>query len=151
MADIKDKWPWPVNVGVLGTYPEEVKALQRGGEKNLDASPLARAEPQKFLTPLRSSDNLRMGEPGVPLEVSDQITIPFTHVVIRRFLKKARRRGAILFDDAVDSEPLGDAPEERRAQMRKMLARERALLEILDRYNALAEDVYMRLLAQSKG
>lgn len=151
MADIKDKWPWPVNVANLGVHPEEVKALQRRVEKNPDASPLAQAEPSKFLTPVRSSDNLRVGEPLVPHEVADAPAVPFTHVVIRRFLKKARRKGAVLFDDAVESERLEDLPEGRREQMRGMLARERAMLEILDRYNALAEDVYMRMLAQSKG
>lgn len=151
MADINSKWPWPANVGLLGTHPEEVKALQRRVEKNPDASPLAAAEPSKFLTPARSSDNLRVGEPAAPLEVAESTTFTFTHVVIRRFLKKARRRGAVLFDEAVESEPLVDVPENRREQMRGMLARERALLEILDRYNGLAEDVYMRLLAGAKG
>ncbi|MFO0727425.1 MAG: hypothetical protein U1E65_26850 [Myxococcota bacterium] len=151
MADIKTKWPWPTNVGGLGTFPEEVKALQRRVEKNPDASPLAEIAPARLLTPIRSSDNLRMGEPAAPVEIQDARTVALSHVVIRRFLRKARRKGAVLFDEAVESERLEDVPENRRDQMRMMLVRESALLEILDRYNSLAEDVYMRLLAGSKG
>jgi hypothetical protein len=92
-----------------------------------------------------------MGEPLAPGDVADPTTPTLTHVVIRRFLRRARRKGAVLFDEAVDTERLGELPENRRDQMRTMLARERAMLELLDRYNALAEDVYMRLLAGSKG
>jgi hypothetical protein len=151
MADIRDKWPWPTNVNFLGTHPEEMKALQRRVEKNPDASPMPDLAPLRLLTPQRSSDNLRMGEPLAPGDVADPTTPTLTHVVIRRFLRRARRKGAVLFDEAVDTERLGELPENRRDQMRTMLARERAMLELLDRYNALAEDVYMRLLAGSKG
>ncbi|MCC7384747.1 MAG: hypothetical protein IT384_23055 [Deltaproteobacteria bacterium] len=151
MADIRDKWPFPANVGLLGTYPEEVKALQRSPEKNPDAAPMPQVAPLRFLSPLKSSEDLRMGEPDSPIQLPENGTIIFTHVVIRRFLKKARRRGVVLFDDAVESEPLIDTPENRRDQMKAMLARERALLELLDRYNALAEGVYAQLLAGAKG
>jgi len=151
MADIRDKWPWPTNVNFLGTHPEEMKALQRRVEKNPDASPMPDLAPLRLLTPQRSSDNLRMGEPLAPGDVADPTPPTLTHVVIRRFLRRARRKGAVLFDEAVDTERLGELPENRRDQMRTMLARERAMLELLDRYNALAEDVYMRLLAGSKG
>lgn len=151
MADIRNKWPFPVNAGVLGTYADEVKALQRRIEKNPDAAPMPEVAPTRLLTPLRSSDNLRIGEPHAPLSTDAGGAITFTHVVIRRFLKKARRRGSVLFDEAAENEPLVDVPENRREQMRTMLARERALLEILDRYNGLAEDVYNRLLAGAKG
>jgi hypothetical protein len=128
-----------------------MKALQRRVEKNPDASPMPDLAPLRLLTPQRSSDNLRMGEPLAPGDVADPTTPTLTHVVIRRFLRRARRKGAVLFDEAVDTERLGELPENRRDQMRTMLARERAMLELLDRYNALAEDVYMRLLAGSKG
>jgi hypothetical protein len=128
-----------------------MKALQRRVEKNPDASPMPELAPLRLLTPQRSSDNLRMGEPLAPGDVADPTTTTLTHVVIRRFLRRARRKGAVLFDEAVDTERLGELPENRRDQMRTMLARERAMLELLDRYNALAEDVYMRLLAGSKG
>jgi len=151
MADIRDKWPFPANAGIMGTYPEEMKALQRRIEKNPDAAPMPEVAPTRLLTPQRSSDNLRMGGPKAPLSTTDAGTVTFTHVVVRRFLKKARRKGAVLFDEAADGEPLDDVPENRREQMRTMLARERALLEILDRYNSLAEDVYNRLLASAKG
>jgi len=152
MADIRDKWPFPVNAGVLGTYADEMKALQRRVEKNPDAAPMPEVAPTRLLTPLRSSDNLRIGEPRAPFDVAgDAGAVTLTHVVVRRFLKKARRRGSILFDEATESEPLVDVPENRREQMRTMLARERALLEILDRYNGLAEDVYNRLPAGVKG
>ena len=65
--------------------------------------------------------------------------------------EEARRQAAVLFEETVEEDDLGDLPKGRRQQMRAMLMRERALLELLDRYNGLAEDVYMRLLAGAKG
>lgn len=152
MADINSKWPWPQNIGTLGTFPEEVKALQKRVEKNLDASPLAEVAPTKLLTPARSSDNLRMGEPEILQELNaDAGPMTLTHVVFRRVLMKAKRKGVLRFDEAVDAEGLDELPSTRRDQMRSMLSREKAMLEILDRYNGLAEAVYMRLLSESKG
>jgi hypothetical protein len=150
MADIKDKWPWPASIGNIGMYPEEMKALRKV-EKNPDASPMPELAPTKLLTPLQSSDNLRMGEPALPAALAEATSIPLTHVVFRRVLAKARRKGAVLFEEAVEKEDLADLPADRRQQMRTMLARERAMLELLDHYNGLAEDVYMRLIATAKG
>lgn len=154
MAEIRSKWPWPRDAALLGTHPEEVKALRQRIEKNPAASPMPDLAPARLLSPSRTSDSLRMGGPSVA-DVDggpDALGGTLTHVVFRRILTKARRRAAVAFDEAVDSEPIdGDAPSGRREQMKAMIARERAMLEIFDRYNALAEDVYMRLLATSKG
>jgi hypothetical protein len=151
MADINRKWPWPQNVGVLGTFPEEMKALQRGVEKNPDAAPMPEIAPTKLLTPEYGSDQLRMGDQAVPQEIAETAVPTLNHVVFRRVLMKARRKGVLRFGEAVEEENLDDLPPSRREQMRSMLARESAMLEILERYNALAEAVYMRLLSESKG
>jgi len=152
MPDLKTKWPWPTNVGLVGTHPEEVKALRGRIEKNPQASPMPELAPTNLLTPNRSSESLRMG--GPPLENDPSRNAPsfkLTHVVFRKVLSRARRQSAVLFDDAVDAAALTNQPSGRREQMRRMLSREQRMLEILDRYNGLAEDVYMRLLASSKG
>jgi hypothetical protein len=151
MADINKHWPWPANVGVLGTFPEEVKALQKNVERNPDASPMPEAAPTRLLTPNASSDTLRMGGNYVPPEIAESTAIPLTHVVFRRLLLKSKRKGVLKFDAAIETEDLEDMPNTRRDQMRSMLARESSMLEILERYNALAESVYMRLLSESKG
>ncbi len=152
MADIKAKWPWPANAGLVGTYPDEVKALQRRIEKNPQASPMPELAPTNFLTPNRNSEALRMGGPPIEDDPStDATAFRLTHVVFRKVLSRARRQSAVLFDDAVQDAPLSGQPAARREQMQRMLRREQKMLEILDRYNGLAEDVYMRLLASSKG
>ncbi|MBI2378526.1 MAG: hypothetical protein HYV07_31295 [Deltaproteobacteria bacterium] len=149
---VREKWPFPVNLGgEIGTTAEEVKALHKGLEKNPYASPLPEVAPVNFLTPIRSSEDLRFGEQDVPLAASDGRTATLTHVVLRRVLSKARRQGAVLFDEAVESKAYQGLPEGRQQQMKTLLSRERAMLEMLDRYNGLAEGVYMRLLATSKG
>lgn len=157
MADINRRWPWPHNVGILGTYPEEVKALQRAPEKNPDASPLPDLAPSRLLTPNRSSDNIRMGEADVAkLSVivdggeASRVT-SMIHVVFRRLLLRTRRRGILLFDDAVETGNLDDVATSRRDQMKSMLAREHAMLDLVARYNSLAEALYNRLLSESKG
>jgi hypothetical protein len=150
MAEIKGKWPWPQNVGVLGTFPEEVKEGQKL-EKNPEAAPMPDIAPTRLLAPKKSSDNLRMGEPAIVVDQAEVQNLPLTHVVIRRVLYKRKNRGWSLFANAVDDEELADLPQTRRAQMRAMLKRESAMLELLERYNLLAEDVYNRLLANSKG
>ena len=151
VADIKQKWPWPANVGVLGTYPEEVKARARL-EKNPDASPMPAAAPGKLLTPKQSSDDLRMGEPA-PFnpDPAEMMALDLNHVVLRRILMKRKRKSWGLFGDAVEAEGLDDLPGTRRDQMKAMLRREEAMLRLLDRYNGMAEAVYSRLLAESKG
>jgi hypothetical protein len=151
MADINNKWPWPANIGTLGTFAEEVKALQKRVERNPDAAPMPEVAPTTLLTPQRSSDNLRMGEPTYLSETQETAPAVLTHVAFRRILVKAKRRGVIRFDEAVETEDLAELPTSRREQMRSMLARERAMLDILARYNDLAESVYMRLLSESKG
>lgn len=151
MADINNKWPWAVGVGTLGTFPEEMKALQRRVEKNPDASPMPEVAPTKLLTPQRSSDNLRMGEPTYLSDTQEVSPAVLTHVAFRRILFKSRRKGVLFFDESVETEDLEDLPTTRRDQMRSMLARERAMLDIIGRYNELAEAVYTRLLSESKG
>ena len=150
MANINSKWPWPNNVGVLGTHPEEIKALQKL-EKNPEASPLPEAAPTAFLDPTTSSESLRVGTPRAPREVEVPGNFIPLHVVLRRLLMKRKRAAWGLFDSAVEEEDLGDLPSSRRDQMRAMLRRERAMLDMLSRYNELAEDVYARLLSESKG
>lgn len=151
MADINNKWPWPAAIGNLGTFPEEVKALQKRVEKNPDAAPMPEVAPTKLLTPQRSSDNLRMGEPSYLSDTHEIAPAVLTHVAFRKILFKSRRKGVLKFDEAVETEDLEDLPNTRREQMRSMLARERAMLEIIGRYNELAEQVYTRLLSESKG
>ena len=149
---VREKWPFPVNIsGEIGTTAEEVKALNKGLEKNPYASPMPEAAPVNFLAPVRSSEDLRFGEQEVPLAASDGRTATLTHVVLRRVLSKARRKGAVLFDEAVEAKGFPGLPEGRHAQMKALLSRERAMLDMLDKYNGLAEDVYMRLLATAKG
>ncbi len=151
MADIKQKWPWPANVGVLGTYPDEVQG-QRKLEKDMAASPMPELAPERLLTPKRSSDNLRMGEPtAVYPEGQEPVQLALTHVVLRRLLLKRRRAGWNLFEESVEDEALEDLPGSRRDQMRAMLKRESAMLQLLERYNALAEMVYSRLIGEAKG
>ena len=152
MVNTGGKWPWPRNVGLLGTHADEVRALRTRLEKNPDASPMPELGPSRLLSPNRSSDNLRIGEPAEANRATAEAAgFTLTHVVFRRFLSQARRRSAVLFDEAVEDAPLEGLPAGRREQMRSMLAREQAMLELLDRYNGLAEDVYMRLLAGAKG
>ncbi|MCS6760548.1 MAG: hypothetical protein MO852_17665 [Candidatus Devosia euplotis] len=151
MADIKQKWPWPANVGTLETFPEEVHE-QKKLEKNPAASPMPELAPEQLLTPKRSSDNLRMGEPAtVYPEGQAPVALTLTHVVLRRVLLKRRRRGWLLFGEAVEDEELDDLPSSRRDQMRAMLRRENAMLQLLERYNGLAEMVYSRLIGEAKG
>lgn len=151
MADIKQKWPWPANVGTLGTYPEEVHG-QKKLEKDPAASPMPAAAPERLLTPKRSSDNLRMGEPSAVFpEGQEPVQLALTHVVLRRLLMKRRRRGWEMFGESVEDESLDDLPNSRRDQMRAMLRRENAMLQLLERYNGLAEMVYSRLIGEAKG
>ena len=151
MADIKQRWPWPANVGNLGTFPEEVRQLQKL-EKNPDAAPMPQVAPSRLLSPKRSSDNLRMGDPKpISEDPYDAAQLELTHVVLRRLLTRRRRGGWTSFADAVEEEDLDGLPGARREQMRAMLKREQAMLDLLDRYNAMAEMVYTRLLSESKG
>lgn len=151
MADIKQKWPWPANVGVLGTYPEEVHG-QKKLEKDPAASPMPALAPERLLTPKRSSDNLRMGEPApVYPEGMEPVQLALTHVVLRRLLMKRKKVGWGLFEESVEEEALEELPGSRRDQMRAMLKRENAMLQLLERYNTLAEMVYSRLIGEAKG
>src|SRR5262245_38867824 len=138
MANINNKWPWPNNVGVLGTFAEEIKALQKL-ERNPEASPLAEAEPTAFLDPTTSSEHLRVGTPRSP---KGDVDVPGNfiplHVLVRRLLMRRRRAAWGLFDEAVESEDLNGLPTSRREQMRAMLKRESAMLEMIARYNELA-------------
>ena len=151
MAEIKDKWPWPAKVGLLGTYPEEVKARNRL-EQNPDASPMPAAAPGRLLAPKKSSDNLRMGEPApFDNDPAEMMALDLNHVVLRRILMKRKRKSWSMFGEAVEEEALDDLPNTRRDQMKAMLRREDAMLRLIERYNGMAEQVYARLLAESKG
>lgn len=149
---VDDKWPWPSALGgVHGTYAEEIRALQKL-EKNPNASPMPDLAPGRLLDPKRSSDDLRFGEPArVEAEDAPGGYFPLSHVVLRRLRLKRGRAGWRTFAHAVETEDLGDLPENRRAQMQGMRRREEAMLDLVERYNALAEAVYGQLLSESKG
>lgn len=152
MADINSRWPWPANrQGQLGTYADEVRQL-RQLEKNFDASPAPDVAPGQLLDPQKSSDHLRMGAPAPisddPYE-ADQIAL--FHVIFRRLLGRRKKPGWILFENAVEEEELSELPDARRQQMRAMLQREGAMLQLIGEYNGLAEEVYARILSESKG
>lgn len=149
--EINRKWPWPSSVGgVHGTYAEEIKALQKL-ERNPSASPMPALAPTQLLAPKRTSDNLRFGEPARP-EGDDAVgLLPLSHVVLRRLRLKRERAGWRLFARAVDTERFDALPGNRRDQMRGMRRREEAMLDLVERYNGLAEAVYGQLLSESKG
>ncbi len=151
MAEIQQKWPWPRNVGTLGTFPEEVHAQKRL-EKNPDAAPMPQVAPTNLLEAKRSSDSLRIGDPHPISEDPFEATqLELNHVVLRRLLMKRGRTGWRSFADAVEDQDLKGLPGARRDQMRVMLRRESAMLDLLDQYNGMAEMVYARLLSESKG
>ena len=150
MTEINKKWPWPGNIGPLGTYAEEVKTLTRL-ERNPEAAPMPQAEPTAFLTPASHSESLRMG-PAAWSEVGDAaIPLPPSFVVFRRVLRKRKSRSWAVFEDSVLESDLGPVPDDRREQMKALLHQERAMLEVLERYSDLADAVYSRILAESKG
>ncbi len=146
------KWPWPsATGGVHGTYPEEIKALQKL-EKNPNAAPMPAAAPTRLLNPHRSSDSLRFGQPSAAeLEDAAVAGLPLSHVVLRRLRLKRARAGWRAFSAAVDEERFEALPDNRREQMRGMRRREDAMLDLVERYNRLAEGVYGQLLSESKG
>lgn len=151
MAEIGQKWPWPQNVGAIGTFPEEVRQAQQL-EKNPDAAPMPQVAPTNLLEAKRSSDNLRIGDPNpISDDPFEATQLELNHVVLRRLLMKRRAEGWTRFSDAVEGEDLSGLPGARRDQMRVMLKRENAMLEMLERYNHMAEMVYARLLSDAKG
>lgn len=148
---VNNQWPWPSSVGgVHGTYPDEIKALQKL-EKNPEASPMPAAAPTQLLTPARSSENLRFAETNVEGEETIPAFTTLSHVVLRRLRLKRARAGWRSFSAAVDTEPFEELPENRRDQMRGMRRREEGMLDLVERYNRLAEGVYGQLLSESKG
>jgi hypothetical protein len=149
--DVKNKWPWPTATGgVHGTYAEEIKELQKL-EKNPSASPMPALAPTNLLAPKRNSETLRFGEPP-PVDTEDATGIlTLSHVVLRRVRLKRERAGWQMFSRAVETERLDDLPSNRREQMRGMRRREDAMLDLVERYNGLAEAVYGQLLSESKG
>lgn len=152
MADINSRWPWPANrQGQIGTYADEVHQL-RQLEKNPDASPAPHVAPGQRLDPKKSSDHLRMGSPApVSDDPFEAAQIALYHVIFRRLLHRRRKAGWTMFESAVEDEELPDLPETRRQQMRAMLRREWAMLDLIGEYNGLAEEVYAKLLSESKG
>lgn len=150
MAEIRSKWPWPQNIGPLGTYAEEVRAPKL--ERDPEAAPMPAAAPVSFLSPAGSSEQLRVGEPPAfsadPTEI-EQLSL--RHVVFRRVLARRKGTGWQQLERAVDTQPLTGLPEPRRDQMRAMLRREQAMLQILERYNGMAEQVYAVMLSEAKG
>lgn len=152
MARINGNWPWPADVSLRGTFPEEVRELRRL-EKNPEASPAPEAAPEQLLRPRKTSETLRLGQPAeTEPDGPEALTHPLLHVTLRRLLLRRKNTGWRAFGHAVEEAPLGEGvPDHRRDQMRTMLRREQAMLDLLDRYNRLAETVYARLLAESKG
>lgn len=150
MAKIGEKWPWPQNISKLGTFAEEVRRPNL--EVNPEAAPMPLAAPTAFLAPVRSSESLRVGEPPAfsadPAEVE---AVALRHVLFRRVLSRRSDPRLQAVEAAVEQNPLDGLPASRRDQMRASLRRERAMLDILARYNGLAEEVYAHMLSEAKG
>ena len=152
MATINTRWPWPANhQGQIGTHPDEVRQL-RQLEKNPDASPAPDVVPGQLLDPQKSSDHLRMGGPApVSNDPYEAEQLALSHIIFRRLLSRRRKTGWSAFERAVENEDLSDVPDTRRKQMRASLRREAAMLDLIGQYNGLAEEVYAKLLSESKG
>lgn len=147
------RFPWmtPAGgaIGPAGLTADEVKVNQ--GQKPLlpDVAPIAQRGPVEFIQPTMSSDHLRLAVPEAANPFATPTGPRHDFMMVRVALGRSRSDTSRALVGLLKDPPAGLAPESVE-RMRASLAREHAMLGLLQDLQEMQEQIYGRIIGSQE-
>lgn len=147
------RFPWVTPsggpIGPAGMSVDEVKVHQ--GVKPLppDVAPIAQRGPVEFISPSHSSDHLRLAVPEAANPYATPTGPRHDFMMVRTALARSRSETSRGLVSLLKSPPPGLAPESVE-RMRASLAREHAMLGLLQNLQEMQEEIYGRIIGSQE-
>lgn len=147
------KFPWmtPAGgaVGPAGMSADEVK-VHLGQQSALpEVAPIAQRGPVEFIQPTLSSDQLRLAVPEAANPYATPTGPRHDYVMVRTALGRSRSDTSRNLVGLLRDPPAG-LPPESVERMRASLAREHAMLGLLQNLQEMQEQIYGRIIGQQE-
>jgi hypothetical protein len=140
-------WVTPSGAKVVqsGLSAEEVKLHQGQKITTPETMPIAQRGPLEFIAPSTSSDHLRLAVPEAANPFATPTGPRHDHMMVRTALSRSQTATSKHLVGLLRAPP-GGLPGESVERMRASLAREHAMLGLLQNLQEMQEQIYGRLI-----
>jgi hypothetical protein len=140
--------PAGTGVGPAGMTADEVKANQGAKVSRPETAPIAQRGPVEFIAPSTSSETLRLAVPEAAHPFATPTGPRHDHMMVRKALTRSSSDVSRQLVSAL-KDPVGlNKPDADR--MRASLAREHAMLGLLEKLQKMQDQVYGRIIGRSE-
>ena len=146
------RFPWVTPSGTPlvdnGMTADEVKVHQAVEGQTIESQPIAQRAPVEFLTPSRSSDHLRLAVPEAANPFATPTGPRHDHMMVRTALERSHTDTSKQLVGLLREPPQGVASDSVE-RMRASLAREHAMLGLLQNLQEMQDQVYGRIIGNA--
>lgn len=143
------RYPWMTpagtSIGPAGMTADEVKVHQGQKPSTPDVAPIAQRGPVNFIQPSVSSDHLRLAVPTAANPFATPTGPRHDHMMVRTALGRSRSDTSRTLVGLLKEPPAGLAADSVE-RMRASLAREHAMLGLLQNLQEMQEQIYGRII-----
>ena len=147
------QFPWvtPSGTGVqsTGMTAAELKIHQGIKPEGMEAQPIAQRGPVEFIAPTTSSEQLRLAVPAAANPYATPTGPKHDHMLVRQALSRSHDPVSGELVSLLKQNPDGIGQREA-SQMRASLAREHAMLGLLQKLQEMQEQVYGRIIGSQE-
>jgi hypothetical protein len=144
-------WATPSGTGVSagGMTAAELKVHQGVVPEKIEAQPIAQRGPVEFIAPTTSSEQLRLAVPTAANPYATPTGPKHDHMLVRKALARSHEPVAGDLVGLLKQNPSGIGQREA-SQMRASLAREHAMLGLLQNMQEMQEHIYGRIIGSQE-
>ncbi len=147
------RFPWmtPAGgaIGPAGVTADELKVQQGKTEGSPELRPIAQRGPVEFIAPTSSSDSLRLAVPAAANPFASPTGPRHDHMMVRTALSRSRSDISRAIMGALKGDPPG-IQKDAAGQMRASLAREHAMLGLLQNLQEMQEHIYGQIIGNQE-
>lgn len=147
-----NRFPWITPSGVpvpdSGMSADEVKIHQGPAGAAMDVQPMAQRGPVEFIAPTQSSDHLRLAVPEAANPFATPTGPRHDHMMVRSALQRSHTDTSKQLVGLLRDPPGGLKPDSVE-RMRASLAREHAMLGLLQKLQEMQDYVYGRIIGNA--
>jgi hypothetical protein len=140
--------PAGTGLGPAGMTADEVKANQAVRAARPETAPIAQRGPVEFIAPSTSSETLRLAVPEAANPFATPTGPRHDHMMVRKALARSSSETSRLLVSAL-KDPVG-VQKADADRMRASLAREHAMLGLLEKLQKMQDQIYGRIIGRSE-
>jgi hypothetical protein len=149
------RFPWvtPSGGAVVdgGLTADEVKVHQGQAPATVESQPIAQRAPMEFIAPARSSDHLRLAVPEAANPFATPTGPRHDHMMVRTALQRSHTDTSKQLVGMLREPPKGlKIASDSVERMRASLAREHAMLGLLENLQEMQDQVYGRIIGSQE-